>query len=202
MPNIVVAIIAILAAIAVPNFLEAQIRSKVSRCKADMRSVATALEAYQVDTNHYPTFHYTQYDYHSDPLNAGGQVTEWFVGGFITGPGTPINAFTGDYQITTPVAYITSLPEDPFHIVEGDDPHDSRTFMYANWSYAMTVTGESWPGDTVLDMYGAWRMTSGGPDKSRHDSFHILYDPSNGTVSYGQIHRTALSPEGIPIDPW
>ena len=52
---IVVAIIAILAAIAVPNFLEAQTRSKVSRVKADMRSVATALEAYAVDNNSYPT---------------------------------------------------------------------------------------------------------------------------------------------------
>ena len=43
---IVVAIIAILAAIAVPNFLEAQTRSKISRCRADMRSVATAVESY------------------------------------------------------------------------------------------------------------------------------------------------------------
>ena len=38
---IVVAIIAILAAIAVPNFLEAQTRSKVSRALADMRSIKT-----------------------------------------------------------------------------------------------------------------------------------------------------------------
>ena len=51
---IVVAIIAILAAIAVPNFLEAQVRSKVSRVRSDMRSLATALEAYQVDNNKYP----------------------------------------------------------------------------------------------------------------------------------------------------
>ena len=48
---IVVAIIAILAAIAVPNFLEAQTRSKVSRVKADMRSVATGVEAYRVDNS-------------------------------------------------------------------------------------------------------------------------------------------------------
>ena len=52
---IVVAIIAILAAIAVPNFLEAQVRSKVSRVKADQRSLATALEAYRVDWNAYMT---------------------------------------------------------------------------------------------------------------------------------------------------
>ena len=48
---IVVAIIAILAAIAVPNFLEAQVRAKVSRTKADMRSIATAIESYRVDHN-------------------------------------------------------------------------------------------------------------------------------------------------------
>jgi len=51
---IVVAIIAILAAIAVPNFLEAQTRSKVSRAKADMRTLATGLESYAVDNNKYP----------------------------------------------------------------------------------------------------------------------------------------------------
>ena len=46
---IVVAIIAILAAIAVPNFLEAQTRSKISRVRSDLRSLATALESYCVD---------------------------------------------------------------------------------------------------------------------------------------------------------
>src|SRR6187549_842092 len=50
---IVVAIIAILAAIAVPNFLEAQTRSKVARAKADMRSLATGIDAYVVDHNSY-----------------------------------------------------------------------------------------------------------------------------------------------------
>ena len=51
---IVVAIIAILAAIAVPNFLEAQVRSKVSRTRSDVRTIATGLESYAVDNNHYP----------------------------------------------------------------------------------------------------------------------------------------------------
>jgi type II secretion system protein G len=51
---IVVAIIAILAAIAVPNFLEAQVRAKVSRAQNDMRTLATAIESYQVDNNAYP----------------------------------------------------------------------------------------------------------------------------------------------------
>ena len=41
---IVVAIIAILAAIAVPNFLEAQVRAKISRVKADMRTASVGIE--------------------------------------------------------------------------------------------------------------------------------------------------------------
>ena len=48
---IVVAIIAILAAIAVPNFLEAQTRAKVTRVKADLRTLALGVEAYAVDWN-------------------------------------------------------------------------------------------------------------------------------------------------------
>ncbi len=51
---IVVAIIGILAAIAVPNFLNAQTRSKISRVQADQRSVTTALEQYRLDHNSYP----------------------------------------------------------------------------------------------------------------------------------------------------
>ena len=51
---IVVAIIAILAAIAIPNFLAAQTRSKVSRAKADMRTAATGMEAYRIDNSNYP----------------------------------------------------------------------------------------------------------------------------------------------------
>ena len=50
---IVVAIIAILAAIAIPNFLEAQTRAKVARVQSDMRTIGMALETYRVDTNLY-----------------------------------------------------------------------------------------------------------------------------------------------------
>ncbi len=51
---IVVAIIAILAAIALPNFLEAQVRAKVPRTKTDLRTMATGMESYAVDNNAYP----------------------------------------------------------------------------------------------------------------------------------------------------
>ena len=50
---IVVAIIGILAAIAIPNLLTALQRSRQKRSMADMRSVATAWEARATDTNGY-----------------------------------------------------------------------------------------------------------------------------------------------------
>ena len=50
---IVVSIISILASIAVPNFLEAQVRSKVARVRAEHYTIAVALEAYHVDNNSY-----------------------------------------------------------------------------------------------------------------------------------------------------
>jgi len=52
---IVVAIIGIIAAIAIPNLLNAIDRSKQKRTMADMRSIGTACEEYSVDNNFYPT---------------------------------------------------------------------------------------------------------------------------------------------------
>jgi general secretion pathway protein G len=51
---IVIAIIGILAAIAIPNLLNAVQRGKQKRTMADFRSFATAIEAYAVDNNFYP----------------------------------------------------------------------------------------------------------------------------------------------------
>jgi len=48
------AVLGIVAAIAIPNFLTALQRSRQKRTMADMRSLATALEAYATTTNQYP----------------------------------------------------------------------------------------------------------------------------------------------------
>jgi general secretion pathway protein G len=50
---IVIAIIGILAAIAIPNLLSAVQRGKQKRTMADMRTLATAIEAFAVDNNNY-----------------------------------------------------------------------------------------------------------------------------------------------------
>ncbi len=51
---IVIAIIGILAAIAIPNLLNAVQRGKQKRSMSDARAMATAIEAYAVDYNQYP----------------------------------------------------------------------------------------------------------------------------------------------------
>ena len=167
---IVVAIIAILAAIAVPNFLEAQTRSKVSRSKADLRSLATALEAYAVDQNAYPTYHYT-------PLVAG---TDHFIGGWL-------RVFAGYPQITTPVAFITSMPFDPFFVLKANEEPEQRNFVYVNWKIAVEQLGFD---PALRRFYGEWRLIGSGPLQTHNRlSYGIPYDPTNGTISSGLIWR-------------
>ena len=85
---VVVAVIAIPAAIAVPNFLEAQTRSKVSRVYSDLRTLATAIESYSVDAGRPP---------------------------FAGLPGFAHRGWaTSLRRMTTPVAYIASIPGDVF----------------------------------------------------------------------------------------
>ena len=92
---IVIAIIAILALIAIPNFLEAQVRSRVARASADMRSLASAIEAYNVDFSRHPI-----------GFNEGVKL------GICTNP--PDTRYLVWNLMTTPIAYITSIPDDPF----------------------------------------------------------------------------------------
>ncbi len=51
---IVVAVIGIIAAIAIPNLLNAIDRGKQKRSMVDLRSVATAIEGYAIEFNFYP----------------------------------------------------------------------------------------------------------------------------------------------------
>jgi len=52
---IVMAIIAILAAIAIPNLLTAQTKAKISKALAESKLIVTQTQLYQADKNDYPT---------------------------------------------------------------------------------------------------------------------------------------------------
>lgn len=177
---IVVAIIAILAAIAVANFLEAQVRAKTSSMRAGMRTAATALEAYVVDHNHYP--------YERD-------------------------ARLFPTSVTTPVAYISSLVLDIFRVnalSENDIPYPRRTLGYFRFLPRAEESRPDvmpWRGSDAdyesdamtLDRFGMWAVSSFGPDQdwdkiwggeTYRDPISTYYDPSNGTISNGDLSRS------------
>ncbi len=109
---IVVAIIAILAAIAVPNFLEAQVRSKVSRAQSDLRTLRTGLEAYRVDHNNYPDGTDNPSRYPADIAAFFGPLAPGYYT-FRTGGDGKVAGI--DFAtITTPIAYMTTVPLDVF----------------------------------------------------------------------------------------
>lgn len=183
---IVVAIIAILAAIAVPNFLEAQMRSKVARVRTDMRTVAVALEAYFTDHNGYPQHR----DFSSWPPPPN--FRPWWAG------------------ITTPVAYITSMPKDPFAYppARGISVGIGDCYHYQPFWNTWGNAGPNPPYDYMPDWWGPWPgfvqqmrtkgfwyvLESPGPDS--HEDIQLntkgmsaFYDPTNGAVSDGDICR-------------
>lgn len=197
---IVVAIIAILAAIAVPNFLEAQTRAKVSRVTTDMRTLATAMETYRLDNNGYP---------------------EYAV--IITPPGTaiqdPATVHGQDYfehlsrvpglSITTPIAYISTIPSDIFAVNNFSGPTPQVwDYSYKNSRQNSRIftgdrSSEPWlgpNGEKLLQDWGEWRLSSGGPDGTRIDDIkrNLIYDPSNGTISKGDIVRSHRFSESRP----
>jgi general secretion pathway protein G len=177
---IVVAIIAILAAIAVPNFLEAQTRAKVARAVADMRTLAIALESYATDYNHYP------------PEHNG------------TSFGDPDSSNTL-FRITSPIAYITSIEdmEDPFqtNVQQGNLAYgplwkvDMKHYFYVEY--------ETWAklARAINRPVRAFGMSSLGPD---HNDTGILWglpvdvsEPTIGdfmTFAFSPTHPDARSP--------
>jgi prepilin-type N-terminal cleavage/methylation domain-containing protein len=163
---IVVAIIGILAAIAIPNFLQAQIRAKVSRAQSDIRTAATALALYQTDHSVFP-------DHTTAPDPAG----------------------LLPYSLTTPIDYLTSRDlKDPF-IPPGFFYTRPDEYLYTYQKLEMYVpeTGPALPdGSFSIPFFGRYRMCSYGPDQ-KYSEFppnywgNQTYDPTNGTVSNGNI---------------
>ena len=87
---IVVAIIGIIVAIAIPNLLNAIQRAKQRRTMGDIRSAATAAEAYAVDFSHYPaaagyslptglSFGSTTFNTGGGASSLGGQITPTYI---------------------------------------------------------------------------------------------------------------------------
>lgn len=242
---IVVAIIAILAAIAVPNFLEARIRSQVSRVKSDQRTYATALESYYVDYNTYPCTldSYLFPERCVNPFGNGLILEAWM------------------YGLSSPVSYLSSgiLPE-PFNARQGGalfagcdiadivtppspigGPCDDRSDRIPVYGYlslpnddlvaffmpaVMNLIAAELPSLVVTQQMTEgvirkrWGLISPGPDSffsydrcmadpspdstaclfeqvadAFIDEVNGIYDPTNGSVSRGEVVRTVAGVE-------
>lgn len=206
---IVVAIIAILAAIAVPNFLEAQTRAKVTRMKSDMRSAAVAVESYMVDHNKYP------YD-------------------GVSGPAPEYNFWFLPYHVSTPIAYMTS--SKLVDVFRTKKPSATQHWQFddvryrnvgSTWGTQYKRATESTWFTAMSEDVGGWIMTSIGPDayygpsasssatlfppspnaptswqtNSGYPDHTQPYDPTNGTISWGDIHRSQKSSTGYVNTP-
>lgn len=144
---IVVAIIGILAAIAVPNFVNAQINAKVSRVISDMRAMGMAIEAYHVDHGVYPR--------HPPDSTCIVVIRDPLI------------------ELTTPVAYMTYIPIDIFHIEQ-----EERSKIQYPLKYGTCTSSRKY-----------WYIFSWGPDLKTQMA-QLIYDSSNGIVSLGDIKRS------------
>lgn len=203
---IVVAIIAILAAIAVPNFLEAQVRAKNAKCLADMRTMATCIETYKIDHGKYS----------SDAGNgAGGGIYRAYGKG---GQAEPKANFTIGFELTTPISYISSAEMliDPYKrgklAMYGPKTTLSgrQYYFFLNLPLRREKNGNPNSFQSTERAIGHWALWAAGPDgwcnnipgggefsEVGYIPRRIEYDATNGTVSNGDVHRTQKYTNGI-----
>ncbi len=184
---IVVAIIGILAAIAVPNFMNAQTRAKLSRVIADLRSLSTGAEMYLIDRGTLPSDAGRGYKYTSPQGRRNGWIS-----------------------LTTPVSYISPGGLiDPFKAKYVEVGGTDRQFGDALYEMGTGNFNEGknndWP-------FTTWVLLSVGPDSSlgrdHADDTSLManypfsnnlyrFDTSNGLHSNGDVH---LFKEGQPAN--
>lgn len=202
---IVVAIIAILAAIAVPNFLEAQTRAKVSRVRADHRTIATGMEMYHIDNNKYLWCNDDNLCFATRSRTEDGQKPTLER---LTTPVSYLNGEGGFYDPFNP----TKRYVGPSVTAEEDIPMNTeaekkgaRLYWYtARNAKDSQVWDQNSPQDTGTKW---WVLQSAGPDKHmnfvwqlvnnwtidvpafRAQAGRFVYDATNGTVSRGSVWR-------------
>jgi prepilin-type N-terminal cleavage/methylation domain-containing protein len=170
---IVIAIILILIAIALPNFLEAQLRARVTAVKGDLRTVGIALDTYFLDFGMYPPEH--------DPDSLGLDSS-------------------GLFQLTSPLTYLKELPEDLFKLsgsgIGGSEqrwyeaastgvPPRAVHFLRPKLHAYITWSGGPDGGDN-FDSNDSWPY-NGESDPCPRNLGYINYSPTNGTKSIGDL---------------
>ncbi len=173
---IVVAIIGILAAIAVPNFLQAKMRATLTRVLADMVAYEKAYEMYRLDEGSYP------------PHDGGHPKWQnrYITTPIAYFPSVPLDEFQKDIDFrfdTGAAAYAYTHGE--FH---ADPCPGGRLIqdpiLYQRAKDCRTV----WSSGSLLSVTKSY-FWSPGPNFKHDSSKNIIYDISNGLVSAGDIVR-------------
>ena len=192
---IVIAIIIIISAIAVPNLISANIKAKVKGIKSEMGSIAIALEDYRIDdeAGNYPIQPGPGYDPdviaqpniafddHDDAIGLGELI-------FPEGASDPV--------------YLYRIPGDPFND-SGEEEWNGTSGAHNNHYCYFTADAERQSSSTEAKY---WALVSYGPDKDQNiDSYtkawnavdpnapnhntykNLVYDPDNGITSSGDI---------------
>lgn len=194
---IVVVIIAVLAAIAIPNFLEGSYRTDVTYRQNDMRTIALAMESYRIERGDYPA---------SDKDSP------------LAGHGTRDDI--DQRLLTTPTAYMPEILTDGFRKKadkkerrDGSPNYeiyavayktsDSTFAVYPRTGWMMWSIGKDLRSNTVgyrsLRTVIANEATTHpalGLDGDPRPAAGFRYDPTNGTTSPGDMYRF----EGDAID--
>lgn len=210
---IVVAIIGILAAIAVPNFLNARIRANIAKVQGDFNTIGAAVELYRIDHSSYPDV-FANYDMMRD-----GRI-------FYFNSGLLEYSRKSYSRLTTPVAYLTlTFPlYDPFGKNISIDETAKISGWYSFFTFFHRVGREDFENRYNINVvsHETWVLRSLGPDVYSGgfphnrlskdsglldaypvDSVLYLYDASNGLISNGDIHAFqggAPSPYTYKID--
>lgn len=191
---IVVAIIGILAAIAVPNFLNAQTRAKIARCKSDLRSLGMAMEQYSLDLSYYPPSH--QLYRLTTPVS--------YIAAIPADVFPPISKVANSGQ---PEANLAWTWYRYFSTPKGVSDKGSTT-CHDYWAYfppflersaaVAKSNQEGCPARAYIKSFGPNAGTQGlWTGGTNGDDFTLRYDPSNGLVSFGDI---AMFVPGVRVE--
>lgn len=187
---IVVAIIGILAAIAVPNYMSAIIKAKIAKVEDETRGMFVALEAYRIDYNAFPQPLSEQYDVY--------------------------NFCARLQKLTTPTSYLSTIPRDPFpHSYDNGAGLADLHGMEGTTAYCYGRADYAGPRGTLFLGDKFAMLASSGPDGILNQIHYyppaithtggsdcpvcapalsnlltvILYNPSNGLISNGDLYR-------------
>lgn len=171
---IVIAIILILIGIALPNFLEAQVRSKVARAHSDLRALGSALESYQVTYRKYLDLY---------------QTAKW-------GPRYDPNAITSHrlLPLTSPIRFMTRIPPEVFDLSQEIPRFQADSYAYGS-QVSYDKKGVFWKAYYDTKLKYQWSIRSIGPDRqsnileASYPNLILPYSPTNGTVSRGDINQ-------------